>query len=75
MKNRNKLMDHILHQTFKIVLSIILKKHETVTENPSIRIYVNQIENWITFRIKTRYYLEILPIDIFQGDINTRYYK
>ena len=52
-----------------------IKKHETVTENPSVRIYVNQIENWITYRIKTRYYLEILPIGIFQGDINTRYYQ
>ena len=33
----------------------ILKKHETVTDNPSIRIYVNKIENRITFKIKTGY--------------------
>ena len=38
----------------------ILKKHETVTDNPSIRIYVNKIENRITFKIKTRFYLELL---------------
>ena len=38
----------------------ILKKHETVTDNPSIRIYVNKIENRITFKIKTGYYLELL---------------
>ena len=31
----------------------ILKKHETVTDNPSIMIYVNKIENRITFEIKT----------------------
>ena len=31
-----------------------------VTDNPSIRIYVNKIENRITFKIKTRYYLELL---------------
>ena len=38
----------------------ILKKHETVTDNPSIRIYINKIENRITFKIKTGYYLELL---------------
>ena len=38
----------------------ILKKHETVTDNPSIRICINKIENRITFKIKTRYYLELL---------------
>ena len=31
----------------------ILKKHETVAENPSIEIYVNKLENRITFKIKT----------------------
>ena len=30
----------------------IIKKHETVTDNPSIMIYVNKIENRITFKIK-----------------------
>ena len=38
----------------------ILKNHETVTDNPSIRIYVNTIENRITFEIKTGYYFELL---------------
>ena len=38
----------------------ILKKHETVTDNLSIRIYVNKIENRTTFKIKTVYYLELL---------------
>ena len=38
----------------------ILKKHETVTHNSLIRIYINEIENGITFKIKTGYYLEIL---------------
>ena len=28
--------------------------------NPSIRIYVNKIENRITFKIKTGYYLDLL---------------
>ena len=37
----------------------ILKKHIDQT-NQTIRIYVNKIENKITFRINTRYYLEYL---------------
>ena len=37
-----------------------LKKHETVTDNPSIRIYVNKIEKRITFKVKTGYCLELL---------------
>ena len=38
----------------------IITKHETVTDNLSIKIYVNNIENRITFKIKTEYYLELL---------------
>ena len=38
----------------------IIKKHETVIENPSIRKYINKIENRIIFKIKTVYYLELL---------------
>ena len=39
---------------------IYLKKHREKTDNPSIRKYVNKIENRITFKIKTAYYLELL---------------
>ena len=35
----------------------ILKKHVENTDNPSVKIYVNQIENRITFRIKNGYSL------------------
>ena len=38
----------------------ILKKHSDSVDNPSIRIYVNKIENRITFKIKSGYYLELL---------------
>ena len=38
----------------------ILKKHNQNVDNPSIRIYVNKIENRITFKIKTGYYLKLL---------------
>ena len=54
MKRLNYLMDNILYFEY------IFKIHETVTDNPSIRMYVNRIQNRITFKIKTGYYLEIL---------------
>ena len=38
----------------------ILKKHGEKTVNPSIRIYINKIENRITFKIKAGYYLKLL---------------
>ena len=38
----------------------ILKKHNENVDNPSIRIYVNRIENRITFKIINGYYLELL---------------
>ena len=38
----------------------ILKKHSESVDNPSIRNYVNKIENRITFKIKNGYYLELL---------------
>ena len=34
-----------------------------MTDNPPIRIYVNQIEKVITFRINTGYYLELLTTE------------
>ena len=49
------LMDHILFQTFKIV-----KKHETIADNPPIQICTNKIKNRIVFKIKTGYKLELL---------------
>ena len=38
----------------------IFKKHSENVDNPSIRIYINKIENRITFKIKSGYYLELL---------------
>ena len=38
----------------------IVKKHETLTENPPIQIYPNKIKNRIVFKIKTGYKLELL---------------
>ena len=54
----NYLMVYILYKIFKIILSIFKKSGEE-TDNPLIRIYVNKIENIITFEIKTGCYLKL----------------
>ena len=37
-----------------------MEKRHTFTDNPPIRIYVNKIENRITFKIKTGCYIQLL---------------
>ena len=39
----------------------IIKKHQTLTENPPVQIFPNKIKNKIVFKIKTGYKLELLP--------------
>ena len=41
----------------------ILKKHGESVDNLSIRMYMNRIENRITFKIKNGYYLELLTAE------------
>ena len=41
-------------------LKYILKKHGEITNKLSVQIYVNKIENRITFKIKNGYSLELL---------------
>ena len=53
-------MDHTLLQTFKIILSTLLKKHETIADNLPVQIYTNKIKNRIIFKIKIGYKLELL---------------
>ena len=38
----------------------VLKKHGENTDKPSVQIYVNKIENRVTFKTKDRYSLELL---------------
>ena len=40
----------------------IIKKHETLTENPPIQIYPNKIKNRIVVKIKAGYKLELLSL-------------
>ena len=42
-------------------LEYIIKKHETIADNPPVQIYVNEIKkNRIVFNMKTVYKLELL---------------
>ena len=44
----------------------IIKKHESLTENPPIQIYPNKIKNRIVFKVKTGYKLELLSPEIMK---------
>ena len=50
----------------------IIKKHETLTENPPIQIYPNKIKNRIVFKIKTGYKLELLTPETMRLLGNTK---
>ena len=58
MMNLNYQMVLILCQIFKVILNII-KKHETLTTIPSIRVYINRINNRLFFIIKDEYNVEL----------------
>ena len=62
MNNSDYPLDHLLHQILKLILNISLKKHgEKISDNNiSTKIYVNKIENRISFEVKTGHYLELL---------------
>ena len=44
----------------------IIKKYETIADNPPVQIYVNKIENRIVFKTKTGYKLELLTEETMQ---------
>ena len=44
----------------------IIKKHETIADNPPVQICVNKIKNRIVFKIKTGYKLELLSEETMQ---------
>ena len=50
----------------------IFKKYKAVTDNPSIMIYTNKIENRTKFKIKIRYYLELLTPQIMKLLVSTK---
>ena len=44
----------------------IVKKHETIADNPSVQIYVNKKKSRIVFKIKTSYKLELFSKETMQ---------
>ena len=47
-------------------VSDIIKKHETIADNPPVQMYVNKLKNRIVFKIKTGYKLELLTKETMQ---------
>ena len=41
----------------------IIKKHGTLSENPTVQIYLNKIKNRIIFKIKNGYKLELFTLE------------
>ena len=66
-------MDHIQYQVSKIILKkYFKKKNGEKTVNLSMRIYMNKIENKITFKIKAGYYLKLLTSETTKLLRNTK---
>ena len=53
-------MVHILLMIYRITLNLLSKKHEKLTDNPSIKIYSNKTKIRIVLKIKTGYKLKLL---------------
>ena len=50
----------------QIYFEYIIENHETVTDSRPIKIYVNQKEKGIAFKINRRHYLELLTPEIIK---------
>ena len=50
----------------------IITKHETLTENPPVQIYLNKIKNKTVFKIKTGYKLELLSLETMKLSGSTK---
>ena len=48
------------------------KKHKILINNPSIKAYVNKIENNIKFKFKTGCYLELSPPETIELLLSTK---
>ena len=44
----------------------IIKKHETIADNPPVQIYVNKIKNRFFFKVKTGYNQEMISEETMQ---------
>ena len=60
MMNLNHLMDQSYFASdIQDYFENIIKKHETLTDNPTIQLYINKIENRIRFKTENVYYPEL----------------
>ena len=76
MMNLNYQMDLILYH-IPDYFEHILKKHGDDIDKPSLQIYVNKIENWVTFKIENGYSLELLTPETMKllGSTNNKITK
>ena len=56
-------MDHVLYQIFKIVLSMLSKKHPTVTDNLPLRMYVLKQKIVLVLELKKGTVLNFLMVE------------
>ena len=77
IKKSHTKIKNILYQIFKIIFEHISKKRETVTDNLSMMIYVNKMEQRITLEIKAGDYLELLTSEKMEllGSIKSKITK
>ena len=61
MKKLNYHIEDILYYTdIRDYFECIIKKHEALNDNCSIRIYVDKMEKIIIFKIRTGYHIRLL---------------
>ena len=53
-------------------MNLSSKKHDTLTQNPSVQIYPNKIKNRVVFKIKTGYKLELLTPETMKSLESTK---
>ena len=64
-------MNWLVSQIFKIILTYIIKIHETLIDDLPKQMYINRIKNRITFKIKTGCYFELFTPETMESLQNT----
>ena len=59
-------MGHYCVRYSRLFWVYLKKKHNEKIDTPSMKIYVNRIENRIAFKFKSEYYLELLTPEIMK---------
>ena len=64
-------MNWLVSQIFRIILTYIIKIHETLIDDLPKQMYINRIKNRITFKIKTGCYFELFTPETMELLQNT----